>query len=641
MARQAKYLSEMVNSDPQMQIPPYPRLSEDYLKLWYNSDMLIVEGGLSEVVLRGRSVRSLLPQLLPLLDGCRTIAEITACVRGFKDKAIHDALTLLYMQGLLEDGRAGRDKMSTSQLTAYGSALKFYSRYIDFTRASKGRYDLLHALQSKHVLLSATGSATLPFVSALAELGIGEITVIANDVLANTLTALSFPCTTIHVLNRSDDDVGPEKIADHLAAAERPYDLLLLLTDRPSPLWLRALNQAAIAFELPLLRCLIGPASVELGPTVFARQSGCYECARLLGLLDEPEAEAASAAVEAQSELSSEETLGVHQAALLVLALLTKFLPIKSGDTLLRLNPESMTFDSHAVYLLPGCPVCSGAVDYGTDRLLPVGPQHTENWAVLFHANTNDRAHNLFPKGHQMHYAASSMQAVEGAYKSYNASDHYALPTLETVPERFHLPYPTIIEQAERHGSQPTYATLEHISLWLNGAGGRQIMTTQSGWEVGLRLTPSAGGMASQTLYLLSFDVEGIPAGVYHFNPNGHLEALRQGDFRAALDRAVVGAEALATERVYAAVIGTAAYGRVETKYLNKAYRYTHLDAGVMLHSLTTLSQMLGFDSWQSLNFYDDEINSLIDLFTTTEYVAFVLYLTQAEPPVNPTLQEF
>ena len=249
MARQAKYLSEMVNSDPQMQIPPYPRLSEDYLKLWYNSDMLIVEGGLSEVVLRGRSVRSLLPQLLPLLDGCRTIAEITACVRGFKDKAIHDALTLLYMQGLLEDGRAGRDKMSTSQLTAYGSALKFYSRYIDFTRASKGRYDLLHALQSKHVLLSATGSATLPFVSALAELGIGEITVIANDVLANTLTALSFPCTTLHVLNRSDDDVGPEKIADHLAAAERPYDLLLLLTDRPSPLWLRALNQAAIAFE--------------------------------------------------------------------------------------------------------------------------------------------------------------------------------------------------------------------------------------------------------------------------------------------------------------------------------------------------------------------------------------------------------
>jgi ribosomal protein S12 methylthiotransferase accessory factor len=82
-------------------LAPWYRLVED-------GDRLLLEHGRSAVVLEGGAVRALLPQLLPLLDGTRTVEQIVeavgAAVGAEAGEAVGAALELLESNGLLVDG---------------------------------------------------------------------------------------------------------------------------------------------------------------------------------------------------------------------------------------------------------------------------------------------------------------------------------------------------------------------------------------------------------------------------------------------------------------------------------------------------------------------------------------------------------
>jgi hypothetical protein len=67
-------------------------------------DGLLLEGASQRRVLRGRAARSLLPRLLPALDGTRTIKELPAALPDVPADHIHRAVTLLQSLGLVEDG---------------------------------------------------------------------------------------------------------------------------------------------------------------------------------------------------------------------------------------------------------------------------------------------------------------------------------------------------------------------------------------------------------------------------------------------------------------------------------------------------------------------------------------------------------
>jgi bacteriocin biosynthesis cyclodehydratase domain-containing protein len=78
-------------------LAPWYRLVED-------GDRLLLEHGRSAVVLEGGAVRALLPRLLPLLDGTRTVAQIVAAVGEPAAAAVEAALDLLEANGLLVEG---------------------------------------------------------------------------------------------------------------------------------------------------------------------------------------------------------------------------------------------------------------------------------------------------------------------------------------------------------------------------------------------------------------------------------------------------------------------------------------------------------------------------------------------------------
>jgi bacteriocin biosynthesis cyclodehydratase domain-containing protein len=79
-----------------------------YLKPWYrlaqSDDRLVLEYGHATVVLEGKAVAMLLPLLLPMLDGRRTIDEINQHVGEDAAPAVANALTVLTERGVLTDG---------------------------------------------------------------------------------------------------------------------------------------------------------------------------------------------------------------------------------------------------------------------------------------------------------------------------------------------------------------------------------------------------------------------------------------------------------------------------------------------------------------------------------------------------------
>lgn len=85
---------------------PIPRLP--LLKPWYRlaatPEGMLLEHGRSTVSFGGAAATRLLPVLLPLLDGERTVAEIVDLVGRPAEPAVAQALTLLSRHGLLTDG---------------------------------------------------------------------------------------------------------------------------------------------------------------------------------------------------------------------------------------------------------------------------------------------------------------------------------------------------------------------------------------------------------------------------------------------------------------------------------------------------------------------------------------------------------
>ena len=84
-------------------IPPRPLLAPWY-RLVGDGDRLLLEHAQVVVVLEGAAVSTLLPKLLPLLDGTRTLDDLVARLGPAARPAVEGALETLAEHGLIVDG---------------------------------------------------------------------------------------------------------------------------------------------------------------------------------------------------------------------------------------------------------------------------------------------------------------------------------------------------------------------------------------------------------------------------------------------------------------------------------------------------------------------------------------------------------
>src|SRR5271165_6904623 len=136
--------------------------------------------------------------------------------------------------------------------------------------------------------------------------------------------------------------------------------------------------------------------------------------------------------------------------------------------------------------------------------------------------------------------------------------------------------------------------------------------------EIYFRAAACTGALYEIELYLVTGDLKGVEAGVYHFDPaDVALRLLRKGDFRGNLAQATAMEPAVA--HAPATIICTGTYWRNAWKYQARTYRHFGWDGGTLLANMLAVSAASGLPAEIVLGFVDDEVNRLLDLDTRRE----------------------
>jgi len=138
------------------------------------------------------------------------------------------------------------------------------------------------------------------------------------------------------------------------------------------------------------------------------------------------------------------------------------------------------------------------------------------------------------------------------------------------------------------------------------------------GGEIYFRAAACTGALYEIELYVVTGDLPGLDAGVYHFNPaDVSLQLLRKGDFRGNLVQATAVEPTVA--HAPATIICTGTYWRNAWKYQARTYRHFGWDNGTLLANMLAVSAASGLPAEIVLGFVDADVNLLLDLDTRRE----------------------
>lgn len=188
-------------------------------------------------------------------------------------------------------------------------------------------------------------------------------------------------------------------------------------------------------------------------------------------------------------------------------------------------------------------------------------------------------------------------------------------PNLLSMPLANALEKRRSIRRFKREGlNLEEVSTLLYYSVGIKG----------SSWGIPLRMFPSAGALQPIETYLQVNNVEGVPPGIYHYEPDEHILVLiKQGDFRKEMYL-----YSLQQDHVRDAPINivlTLILDRTQSKYGYRAYRYALLDTGHVGMNIYLISTAMGLGTCAVGAYYDRNIDKLFELDGITE-ASIIIY---------------
>lgn len=152
------------------------------------------------------------------------------------------------------------------------------------------------------------------------------------------------------------------------------------------------------------------------------------------------------------------------------------------------------------------------------------------------------------------------------------------------------------------------------------------------------RAAPSAGALYPVEAYLVCRDLPGLPAGVYHHEPEQHgLHRLREGDHRGVLARAADDGALAATPF---ALVLTGILWRTSWKYGPRGYRHLYWDAGTVLANTLAAAASAGWPARVLTGFVDHPVGRLLDLDDHLPFAEWPLALAPVGEPGDPEAPE-
>jgi len=159
---------------------------------------------------------------------------------------------------------------------------------------------------------------------------------------------------------------------------------------------------------------------------------------------------------------------------------------------------------------------------------------------------------------------------------------------------------------------------LQDLARILYFSAGITKQRTSPGGEIYFRAAACTGALYEIELYVVTGDLAGLDAGVYHFNPaDVSLQLLRRGNFRGNMAQATAMEPAVA--HAPTTIICTGTYWRNAWKYQARTYRHFGWDSGTLLANVLAVSAASGLPAEIVLGFVDAEVNCLLDLDTRRE----------------------
>jgi SagB-type dehydrogenase family enzyme len=139
-----------------------------------------------------------------------------------------------------------------------------------------------------------------------------------------------------------------------------------------------------------------------------------------------------------------------------------------------------------------------------------------------------------------------------------------------------------------------------------------------------LRVVPSAGALYPLEIFFHTAHIEGLKAGVYHYNPSrNHLRLLCEGDRTQTISQAVIQPEvALGSALI---IFITAIFERTIFKYGDRGYRFILLEAGHVAQNLNLVANALGLGTLNIGGFFDREVDDFLGLDGVTHSTIYML----------------
>jgi SagB-type dehydrogenase family enzyme len=159
---------------------------------------------------------------------------------------------------------------------------------------------------------------------------------------------------------------------------------------------------------------------------------------------------------------------------------------------------------------------------------------------------------------------------------------------------------------------------LQDVARLLYFSAGITKQRAYPGGEIYFRAAACTGALYEIELYVVTGDLLGLDAGVYHFNPaDVSLRLLRKGNFRGNLAQATAMEPAVA--HAPASIICSGTYWRNAWKYQARTYRHFGWDNGTLLANMLAVAGASGLPAEIVIGFVDTEVNRLLDLNTRRE----------------------
>jgi SagB-type dehydrogenase family enzyme len=169
-----------------------------------------------------------------------------------------------------------------------------------------------------------------------------------------------------------------------------------------------------------------------------------------------------------------------------------------------------------------------------------------------------------------------------------------------------------------------TFSELGALLDLTNGITGVELVP--GGGEIALRAAPSAGALYPIELYLAVRRVDGLAAGLYHYEPHSlSLALLRSGDPTESVAKVCCGSPL--AEAASVTVFFSGVFDRTLRKYGDRGYRYVLLDAGHVAQNLCLAATSKALAVTTTCGFFDDQANELLGLGGLDESVLYVAFV--------------